>query len=163
MIIKNVKIFTPQKSFVPGVIVTRNQQIHDVLFGENVTMNAAEGETVLDGESSLCFPGMIDLHFHGCKGFDFCDGTREAVEEIARYEASIGVTAIAPATMTLPVDDLCDILANGAAYRKEQQKMSVKNTESPVKNWMLFPQTVSRNANRPWQKASSRMRSYRYR
>lgn len=126
MIIKNVKIFTPQKSFVPGVIVTRNQQIHDVLFGENVTMNAAEGETVLDGEGSLCFPGMIDLHFHGCKGFDFCDGTREAVEEIARYEASIGVTAIAPATMTLPVDDLCDILANGAAYRKEQQKMSVK-------------------------------------
>lgn len=126
MIIKNVKIFTPQKSFVPGVIVTGDQQIQDVLFGEDVSIEAAEGETVLDGEGAYCFPGMIDLHFHGCKGFDFCDGTREAVEEIAKYEASIGVTAIAPATMTLPVDDLCGILANGAAYRKEQQKMTVK-------------------------------------
>lgn len=126
MIIKNVKVYTPQKNFVPGVVVTRDGRIHDVLLGEDISVNASEDELVLDGEGSFCFPGMIDLHFHGCKGYDFCDGTKEAVEEIAKYEASIGVTAIAPATMTLPVDELCDILANGAAYRAEQQNKSVK-------------------------------------
>lgn len=126
MIIKNVKVYTPQKNFVPGVVVTRDGRIHDVLLGEDISVNASEEEPVLDGEGSFCFPGMIDLHFHGCKGYDFCDGTKEAVEEIAKYEASIGVTAIAPATMTLPVDELCDILANGAAYRAEQQNKSVK-------------------------------------
>lgn len=126
MIIKNVKVYTPQKNFVPGVVVTRDGWIHDVLLGEDISVNASEEEPVLDGEGSFCFPGMIDLHFHGCKGYDFCDGTKEAVEEIAKYEASIGVTAIAPATMTLPVDELCDILANGAAYRAEQQNKSVK-------------------------------------
>ena len=126
MIIKNVKVYTPQKNFVPGVVVTRDGRIHDVLLGEDISVNASEEEPVLDGEGSFCFPGMIDLHFHGCKGYDFCDGTKEAVEEIAKYEASIGVTAIAPATMTLPVDELCDILANGAAYRAEQQNTSVK-------------------------------------
>ena len=106
MIIKNVKVYTPQKNFVPGVVVTRDGRIHDVLLGEDISVNASEEEPVLDGEGSFCFPGMIDLHFHGCKGYDFCDGTKEAVEEIAKYEASIGVTAIAPATMTLPVDEL---------------------------------------------------------
>lgn len=126
MIIKNVKVYTPQKNFVPGVVVTRDGRIHDVLLGEDISVNASADEPVLDGEGCYCFPGMIDLHFHGCKGYDFCDGTREAVEEIAKYEASIGVTAIAPATMTLPVEELCDILANGAAYRAEQQNKSVK-------------------------------------
>ena len=126
MIIKNVKVYTPQKNFVPGVVVTRDGRINDVLLGEDISVNASEEEPVLDGEGSFCFPGMIYLHFHGCKGYDFCDGTKEAVEEIAKYEASIGVTAIAPATMTLPVDELCDILANGAAYRAEQQNKSVK-------------------------------------
>lgn len=126
MIIKNVKVYTPQKSFAPGVVVTKDGRIHDVLLGEDVSVSASADEPVLDGEGCYCFPGMIDLHFHGCKGYDFCDGTREAVEEIAKYEASIGVTAIAPATMTLPVEELCDILANGAAYRAEQQNQSVK-------------------------------------
>lgn len=126
MIIKNVKVYTPQKNFVPGVVVTRDGWIHDVLLGDEVSVNASADELVLDGKGSFCFPGMIDLHFHGCKGYDFCDGTREAVEEIAKYEASIGVTAIAPATMTLPVEELCEILANGAGYRAEQQKRAVK-------------------------------------
>ncbi len=24
-------------------------------------------------------PGLVDLHFHGCVGYDFCDGTHEAI------------------------------------------------------------------------------------
>ena len=36
----------------------------------------------------------------------------EAIERIAEYEASVGVTAIAPATMTLPVEELVDVLKN---------------------------------------------------
>ena len=58
---------------------------------------------------------MIDLHFHGCKGDDFCDGNEEAIERIAQYgRLSIGVTAIAPATMTLPVEELKQILSVAA-------------------------------------------------
>ena len=67
---------------------------------------------VLDGEGAYAIPGLIDLHFHGCKGDDFCDNSMEAIERIAEYEASVGVTAIAPATMTLPVEELVDVLKN---------------------------------------------------
>ena len=55
-------------------------------------------------------------------GDDFCDGTKEAIARIAKYEESVGVTAIAPATMTLPVEELEDILKVAAQYKKEAKE-----------------------------------------
>lgn len=43
---------------------------------------------------------------------------RETLEKISAYEASVGVTTIAPATMTLPTTKLEQILANAAEYQK---------------------------------------------
>lgn len=111
MILKNVKVFTEEKSFQDGEVA-----IQDGVFVEGME---AEGEEVIDGESCYAVPGLIDLHFHGCKGYDFCDGTQEAIREIARYEASVGVTAICPATMTLPEEELIHILSTAASYREE--------------------------------------------
>lgn len=110
MLIKNVKVFKEDKKFEDGEII-----ISEGLFAEE-----ADGrEEILDGEGCYAIPGLIDIHFHGCKGYDFCDGTKEAIAEIAKYEASIGVTAISPATMTLPVETLEDILSAAADYKKE--------------------------------------------
>lgn len=123
MIIYNVNIFTEEEKFVPGAVLLRDDRIEKVFVNADIPEEIiSREEEQIDGRGSYCFPGMIDLHFHGCKGFDFCDGTREAVEEIARYEASIGVTAIAPATMTLPVEELVHILENGASFKKEQEQ-----------------------------------------
>ena len=118
MIIKNVKIYMPDQKFVSGDIVTDGDRIEKILPGGAV--EESEAETV-DGEGCYCLPGMIDLHFHGCKGMDVCDGTKEALDTIASYEASIGVTAIAPATMTLPVEELESVLSNAAEYKKSQE------------------------------------------
>lgn len=114
MIIRNVKIYTEDKNFVDGDILIRNGVI--VSIAESLTAEADDSE-VLEGNGCYAIPGLIDLHLHGCMGYDFCDGTMQAVEEIARYEASAGVTAIAPATMTLTVEELEHVLAVGAAYR----------------------------------------------
>lgn len=110
MLIKNVKVFKEDKTFEDGEIVIRD----GLISGER-----EDGGEVIDGEGCYAIPGLIDIHFHGCKGYDFCDGTKEAIHEIAKYEASIGVTAISPATMTLPVEQLEEILATAAAYKKE--------------------------------------------
>ena len=115
----NVQVYTEEGVFVPGEIETENGKVSKVIIDGAKSENVEDSE-VIDGEGAYAIPGMIDIHFHGCKGYDFCDGTREAFEEIAKYEASIGVTAISPATMTLPVPELERILAEAAAYQSEK-------------------------------------------
>ena len=116
MIIDNVYVFTPDKAFVKGGIILDGDKIRHVY--EEKDEPQLNGD-VLDGKGCYAIPGLIDLHFHGCKGDDFCDGDKAAIGRIAEYEASVGVTAIAPATMTLPVEELEQILHTAAEYKKE--------------------------------------------
>ena len=111
--IRNVKIFTEQHTFREGSIA-----IKDGLFAEP----AENPGKIIDGQGGYAIPGLIDIHFHGCMGYDFCDGTQEALREIARYEASVGVTGMAPATMTLPAEQLEEILSNAAAFSADSGK-----------------------------------------
>ncbi len=115
MIIDHVKVFTEDKKFTDGGIVIKDGTIEQVYTEGNRPQTEDEA---LDGKGMYAIPGLIDLHFHGCKGDDFCDGSRDAIARIAEYEASVGVTAIAPATMTLPVDELEQILRVAAEYKK---------------------------------------------
>lgn len=120
MIIRNVKVYTEEKKFRKGMIKIHTDRIENVKYGKG-EVNSEE-EQILDGEGCYAIPGLIDIHFHGCRGYDFCDGTKEAIAKIAEYEASIGVTAISPATMTLPVDELERILSVAAEYKRMVQR-----------------------------------------
>lgn len=111
MRIENVKVYTEEQKFREGAIA-----IAGGVFAEHTE----DTDEILDGNGCYAIPGLIDIHFHGCKGYDFCDGTREALSAICRYEASVGVTAVAPATMTLPIEELEHILSTAAAYRREE-------------------------------------------
>ena len=115
MIIDHVKVVTEDKKFTDGGIVIKNGTIEQVYTEGKRPQTEDE---VLDGKGMYAIAGLIDLHFHGCKGDDFCDGSRDAIARIAEYEASVGVTAIAPATMTLPVEELEQILRVAAEYKK---------------------------------------------
>ena len=110
MIIKNVKVYGEDKIFRDGEIYIENG-----LFQEAVS----DTSEVIDGEGAYAIPGLIDIHFHGCKGADVCDNDPEAIRTIAEYEASIGVTTICPATMTLPVEELKEVLSTAGAYKNE--------------------------------------------
>ena len=155
MIIDNVKVYTEAGVFVSGGIITRGDKItkiyteaekenvfkkinikteHSIIHTEQdnpMQNNSVQNEIdhVLDGKGAYAIPGLIDLHFHGCVGDDFCDGDKEALRRIAEYEASVGVTAIAPATMTLPVEELENILKTAVAYKKEYEKDLLRTNE----------------------------------
>ncbi len=92
---------------------------------ELITDSATDGEEVIDASGCVAIPGLIDIHFHGAMGEDVCDGNAEAFEKIAAYEVSRGVTAMCPATLTLPVDDLKHVLSLGAEFAaKGNSKLS---------------------------------------
>ncbi|MDR1439288.1 MAG: amidohydrolase family protein [Clostridiales bacterium] len=66
----------------------------------------ADGCEIFDAEGCYAIPGLIDIHFHGCAGYDFSSASVEEMRLMARYQAMNGVTAICPATMTLPESSL---------------------------------------------------------
>lgn len=123
MIIKNIKVYTEDKTFADGKIIIREGVFEEIIIGQTTASDLELQDTeIVDGKGCYAIPGLIDMHFHGCMGDDFCDGTKEAIARIAEYEASIGVTAMAPATMTLPVEGLEQILKVAAEYKKEATK-----------------------------------------
>ena len=103
--IKEVKglIYTTEYEFHPGRILIEGDRIAGVDFCTEGELSEAERET-------LVLPGLVDVHFHGAAGYDFCDGNAEAYQAIEAYENSHGITSICPATMTLPVEQLKHIL-----------------------------------------------------
>lgn len=113
MIIENALVYGPDEKFAPGAIVIR-----DGVFAKDTKENREGVQEVIDAKGAYAIPGLVDLHFHGAMGADVCDGTRKAFETIAAYEAGEGITAICPATLTLPVRDLEHVLSVGAEFAK---------------------------------------------
>ncbi|MCD8084216.1 MAG: N-acetylglucosamine-6-phosphate deacetylase [Clostridiales bacterium] len=110
MKIIHAKVYTEDGVFVQKDVYTD---------GEKIAEKSGDGE-VLDGTGCYLIPGLTDIHFHGCVGHDFCDGTHESIETMAVYEASQGITTIVPATMTLGREALLKVCRAAASYRGEQ-------------------------------------------
>lgn len=109
MIIKNGKLFQEQGAFCEGDLYIENDKI----------VEAADGE-VIDATGLYVIPGLTDIHFHGCVGYDFCDGTQEALEAMAEYELKNGITTICPASMTFSEEQLNAIFKNAAEFKNEK-------------------------------------------
>lgn len=112
MIIKNARVYTED-----GIFLEKDIYIEDGLFVSSAE-EVSDGQ-VIDGSGCVAIPGLTDIHFHGCMSHDFCDGTREAIDAMADYEASVGVTNIVPATMTLSKEELLGICKMAKAYKDE--------------------------------------------
>ena len=55
--------------------------------GRLIAPDSGDG-SVLDAAGCYVIPGLTDLHFHGCKGFDFSDGDAAGLAAMAEYELS---------------------------------------------------------------------------
>lgn len=115
MIIKNTDVYTENKGFLPGSIYIEGNRFA-------ASREEVGDGIVIDGSGCYAVPGLTDIHFHGCAGSDFGDGTPEAIAAMAEYQASVGVTGIVPAVMTLAEDRLLQICGAAKAYSREQKK-----------------------------------------
>ncbi|MBR3001874.1 MAG: N-acetylglucosamine-6-phosphate deacetylase [Oscillospiraceae bacterium] len=84
MIIKNGQVFLQGTGFAHTSVGTAGDRITSIGSGDGA---------VLDASGKYVLPGFVDIHMHGANNSDFCDGTREALVNIARYEAQQGVTS----------------------------------------------------------------------
>ncbi len=91
-------------------------ETRDILIAEG-RFAASEGAgEVLDAQGCYVIPGLLDLHFHGSAGADISDGDLEGLHRMGAYEASRGITAMCPATMTLSEAQLTAAAEAAAAY-----------------------------------------------
>lgn len=122
MIIKNGYVFLEE-----GVFEKKDLYIEDgkVALGDGVVgpLTKVDGIStpLIDATDCYVIPGLIDIHLHGCAGYDFCDGTQEALSQMAAYELQNGITSFCPASMTLPEETLARIFANAALYAEQNE------------------------------------------
>ena len=121
MIIKNGLVFTEDGRF----------EHKDLYIDGDKIVSSAEGTTI-DATDCYVIPGLTDIHFHACVGYDFCDGTHEAIEKMAEYELQNGITTICPASMTFSEEQLTEIFAAAASYENKKGATLVGiNMEGP--------------------------------
>ena len=110
MIVRNAKVFTDGCRFVEKDLVIRDGRI---VFGATPRAD----EEIVDAGGAYALPGLVDIHFHGAVGHDFCDADEAGLQAIADFEASKGVLAICPATMTFNEEILNGIMDVAAAHK----------------------------------------------
>ena len=131
MLIKNGLVFTKDFKFEKKDILIKDgiiEKVDDFIKADNIDENH-----IVDALGLKVIPGLTDIHFHGCVGYDFCDGTDEAISAMAKYQLSNGVTNICPATMTLPLERLkkiCSVAANHKSGEGEAVLCGI-NLEGP--------------------------------
>lgn len=113
--IQNGNVYTEQGRFVNKSLYMAGEKI---ISGEDY-LKLDLPEEIVDAEGKYIIPGLTDIHFHGCVGYDCCDGTWEAFRAIADYQVHHGVTTITPATMTMPEETLMQIAKAAADYEDE--------------------------------------------
>jgi len=94
------------KSIINGKIVLKNGILENkvIVFDKHIIDICDEVPNnceVIDAKGNYVSPGLIDIHIHGCKGFDTMDEDEDAVEVISKGLAETGVTSFLPTTMTM--------------------------------------------------------------
>ncbi len=109
-----------------------------VVEGERFIENSSttcvqDDEPVIDATDCYVIPGLVDIHFHGSAGADMSDGDVEGLHKMGAYEASRGITAMCPATMTLPQEVLLKAALAAKAYVPAENEAALVgiNMEGP--------------------------------
>lgn len=139
MIIKNAYVYTTNHEFEKKDIYIKDKKFCDAGSYEAVRTEGEAAvsmqEKLIDAEGLYAIPGLVDIHFHGAVGYDFCNANHGELLQIAEYEAQNGILAICPATMSYNEEILGNIMDRAKAYKETRGADLVGiNMEGPFIN-----------------------------
>jgi len=114
MKITGAKVYTPEHIFKEQDLFVDKEYI---VAEEDYCKESPD--QCIDAAGLYAVPGLVDIHFHGAAGCDFCDASEEGLRKIAEYEAENGILAICPATMTYSEEVLENIMDVAAAWKNQ--------------------------------------------
>ena len=79
-----------------------------ITFGDKIiSIGAAPaGTEIIDAAGAFVAPGFINVHIHGAAGVDTMDDDLTALQTLADFLPSTGVTSFLPTTMTMPLEKI---------------------------------------------------------
>jgi len=89
----------PEKVVEEGLLVMEDGRIAEILGASQASKLFGPSE-IIDYHGFWVTPGLIDVHLHGARGKEAMDGEVESIREMARHQASCGVTGFFPTTLT---------------------------------------------------------------
>ncbi|MDE7061027.1 MAG: amidohydrolase family protein, partial [Lachnospiraceae bacterium] len=98
MILQNGLIFI-NGEFIPADLTVEKGKIAMVL-PRKTNRPTAYRESAIDCAGKMIWPGLFDIHTHGCMGFDFTKSEPEEILSMCSFYAAHGITSIFATTMT---------------------------------------------------------------
>ncbi len=105
-VIKGGKILSESVCFADGKILSKRE-----------AACLGKPDRVIDAKGNYVSAGFIDLHVHGGGGYDFLDGTVEAIRGAIEFHGKHGTTAICPTATSGPYEDMVKMFK---AYKEVQ-------------------------------------------
>lgn len=114
-VVENGEVYAPTKMPEGTVVIVEGTKVTFV--GLRRT-RYPEGTEFIDASDKIVAPGFIDMHIHGCAGFDVSEGRRGFLEEMSGFLAKHGVTSFLPTTVSTSKRKIIEAIENVRRARK---------------------------------------------
>lgn len=117
-LIKNGNIITPYEILEGYQIIILDGKIKSLQ--KETSMNENDYDEIIDAKGDYISPGFIDIHNHGNMYHDVMEGSFEALNSMALFHISNGVTSFLATTMTDSMDKTKKVIKVTSDYIEKQ-------------------------------------------
>ena len=120
------------KAFIDGKFIETDISITNNLI--NKIGNLQADDNSIDCNGKYIIPGLVDIHTHGCAGFDFSSASVTEIEEMQKCYLKNGITSILATTVSLSDENIINAVKNiTEASEKQTNGAKIKgiNLEGP--------------------------------
>ncbi|HVF51905.1 MAG TPA: N-acetylglucosamine-6-phosphate deacetylase [Pyrinomonadaceae bacterium] len=119
LLLRGARVVLPRGVAEDACVLVAGGRIEKIFDGDDAK-NAGDAQTVNLSGLTL-FPGLIDVHIHGARGFDTMEASAGDLLTVARFLTTQGVTAWLPTLVPAPVEDYRRALSAIAQLMREQE------------------------------------------